>query len=666
MTICLQHISYFFPNTGKIQKCRVVTFTDTCYYNSDGERAAAADRDVTLIPPANSDVTHTPALPLASPNSGDSSSRQVQHNTTDGDSTNYSVEPIRNINADQDTHSDISFSSDSDNDVYSETSDGQFLAPQSPSATSPQGVPLQLDEAQDRRYPRRPRRPINYYESVDLFNIYHSVFSLNACSQVIKIPKSYKEAIVSPQHHQWSKAMRTEIESLKANHTYDLVSPPPGCRPVGGKWIFSCKSDPDHNYKFKARFVAQGYTQNKGINYTETYAPTAHITSIRCIVNIAVQNGFSLHQLDVNNAYLNSDIDYEVYMKQPEGFTKDPKLVCRLNKSIYGLKQSAFLWNATLTKFMASEGLTQSISDPCVFVRRTMNNLLIILIWVDDIIIAGSSEEAIVKFKENFGKKFKIKDLGILRWFLGIQFDVTPNIISMNQTLYCQNIINRFGMSDCVPRTNPCDPSVYELLGQESELCEDKTLYQEIIGSLLYIMIGTRPDIAFVVTLLSRFMNKPTNTHMSLARGVLRYLKYTMHYDLKYVKANDLLITGYSDANFANDLDYKSVSGYAFKLNEASALISWRSSKQTLPATSTCESEYMALHEAACEALFLRELFSELIQLPEQTPRIWSDNMGAIGLAHHQKYHKRSKHIANKFHATRWYIQKGYITVKYV
>ncbi|CAL4127118.1 unnamed protein product, partial [Meganyctiphanes norvegica] len=129
-------------------------------------------------------------------------------------------------------------------------------------------------------------------------------------------------------------------------------------------------------------------------------------------------------------------------------------------------------------------------------------------IWVDDIIIAGSSEEAIVKFKENFGKKFKIKDLGILRWFLGIQFDVTPNIISMNQTLYCQNIINRFGMSDCVPRTNPCDPSVYELLGQESELCEDKTLYQEIIGSLLYIMIGTRPDIAFVVTLLSRFMNK--------------------------------------------------------------------------------------------------------------------------------------------------------------
>ena len=132
----------FFPNTGKIQKCRVVTFTDTCYYNSDGERAAAADRDVTLIPPANSDVTHTPALPLASPNSGDSSSRQVQHNTTDGDSTNYSVEPIRNINADQDTHSDISFSSDSDNDVYSETSDGQFLAPQPPPAASPQGVPL--------------------------------------------------------------------------------------------------------------------------------------------------------------------------------------------------------------------------------------------------------------------------------------------------------------------------------------------------------------------------------------------------------------------------------------------------------------------------------------------------------------------------------------------
>ena len=266
--------------------------------------------------------------------------------------------------------------------------------------------------------------------------------------------------------------MNAEIESLLVNNTYELVPPPPDCKIIGGRWVYSIKRDSQNNIKFKSRYVAQGYTQSKGINYDTTYAPTAHLVSIRMIVNMAVQEGYILHQLDVNNAYLNSDVDYILYMSQPQGFIKNPNLVCKLNKSIYGLKQSAFLWNENLLNFMLNENLTQSIKDPCVFIRNQPNNTLLVLIWVDDIILCGSSDEVIATFKTNFGKRYKIKDLGILSWFLGIQFSISERVISMNQSLYVKNILERFGMEHCAPMSNPCDGSIYTLLKMDSKPLE--------------------------------------------------------------------------------------------------------------------------------------------------------------------------------------------------
>ena len=526
------------------------------------------------------------------------------------------------------------------------------------------------------RYPDWNRRKVdrlgvseNCHEDSDYcsINCIYYVNNFNSCNTIIHVPRTYKQAISSKEAHHWIKAMDDELNKIEANNTWNLEPLPPGREIVGGTWTFKASLDPDGNIEYRARYVAQGFSQSPGIDFKETYAPTAKLQSVRMLNNISAQKQLYMHQADVSSAYLNSDIDHEIYMKQPVGYVKDPNLVCRLNKSIYGLKQSAHLWNNTLINFMKSQNLKQCKLDPCVFMRLSQSETLYVLIWVDDLIIAASSIQTLNNFKANFGAKFKIKDLGPLKWFLGIQFDISENVVSMNQSLYAQNILDRFNMSNCSPRTLPCDPSVYTLLKEESEPLADATKYRELVGSLIYLMTGTRPDLAFVVTLLSRFMHKPTEMHMKIATGVLRYIKHTINYDLKYVRSKEpLKIVGYSDSDFASDSDRRSFSGYGFKLNENSALISWRSCKQNLIATSTCEAEYISLHEATNEALYLRQFYAELTMQPLQTVTIFGDNQGAICLTEHQHCHKRTKHISVKYHATRDYVAKKYVNITYI
>ena len=238
---------------------------------------------------------------------------------------------------------------------------------------------------------------------------------------------------------------------------------------------------------------------------------------------------------------------------------------------------------------------------------------------------------------------------------------------SMNQTLYINTILKKFRNPDARPRSLPCDPEVYELLKEKSDFIENPTVYRELVGSLIYLMTGTRPDICYTVTLLSRFMNKPTKMHLQIAREVLNYLEYTKHYDLKYVRSPEKLqLFGYSYSDWARHSDFHSISGYCLKLNRYSALISWKSSKQTLIAASTCEAEYLALHLATSEALFLRQLFAEITKTDRQTVTIWSDNVGTIALAKHANYHSRTKHIDLKYHIVRDYIKRKAINVLYV
>ena len=501
----------------------------------------------------------------------------------------------------------------------------------------------------------------------NLFSNFNYFSCLNVDHTIINVPNSYKQAMKSPQRKFWIIAMHEEIQSLIRTGTFSCVRRPQNCDIVGGRWVYSVKVDPDGNLRFKARYVAKGYTQIEGLNYNDTYAPTARLTSVRMLISIVVQNDFLIHHVDVNNAYLHSELDYEIYMSQPEGYVQDPNMVWRLNKSIYGLKQSAAMWHSTLLSFMKSQNMTQSICDPCVFRRITKSSTLIVLIWVDDCIIAASDIKTLNAFKRNFGQTFRTKDLGDLSFFLGIQFNIEKNVITMNQKLYIQNILKRFNEYDSKPKSTPCDPSIYEMLKPQSPKLENPTEYRAIVGSLIYLLTGTRPDIAFVVTLLSRFMNKPLKIHMLIARGVLKYLKGTLDFDLKYIKSDTkLAIYGYSDSDYAQDSDRQSVSGYVFKCSPQSALISWRSGKQTLVASSSCEAEYIALHAAVCEALFLRMLYAEFTLKPTQTVHIYVDNMGCICLAKHPSYHNKTKHIDVKFHAIRKYVANKAVSISYI
>ena len=496
--------------------------------------------------------------------------------------------------------------------------------------------------------------------------VYQTCYHINVAA--ITVPNTFNQAINSPQFKNWIAAMDEEILSLHDNNTWVLVKRPQNAHVIGGRWVYQLKCDPRIELRYKARYVAKGFTQKYGVNYLDTYAPTARTNSVKMVVEITVQYTFVIHHCDVTTAYLHSEVDFEdMYMEQPPGYVQDPSLVCKLNKAIYGLKQSAARWHSTLIKFMETQNMVQSVMDPCVFVRKTKFTTLIVLIWVDDLIISGSNIKVVNSFKYEFGKLFKIKDLGELHFFLGIRFNVRQNVISMDQSLYIENILRRFNEIDANPRSLPCDPSVYELLSAKSELLENPRIYRELVGSLIYLMTGTRPDISFVVTLLSRFMNKPTKMHMNIARGVLKYLKGTQHYDLKYVKSKEpLTIYGYSDSDWASANDYQSVSGYAFKMSKNSALISWRSGKQSLVAASSCEAEYIALHAATCEALFLRQLYAELTQSNPITVEIFCDNQGCVSLAKHPSYHKKTKHINIKFHAIRKYVQDKSISLSYV
>ena len=437
---------------------------------------------------------------------------------------------------------------------------------------------------------------------------------------------------------------------------------------MGGRWVFSIKLNPDGIIQFKARYVAKGFTQLPGINYGDTYAPTPTMTTIRIFIQIVVQEALLCHHCDVNNAYLNAPIDFEdVYIMQPEGYVTDPTLCCRLNKAIYGLKQAANRWHATIINFMLSQGLVQGTMDPCVFVRRTKSSTLIVLIWVDDLLIGASDEKVMNQFKTNFAKAFAIKDLGCLKFFLGIEFVFGNNMVSMNQSFYIQQILNKFNMTEAQPRNLPIDPSVYDLLRLPSEELENPTIYREIIGSLIYIMTATRPDIAFAVTLLSRFMQKPTKMHLKLARGILHYLIPTKDYDLKYWRTNEpLKIEGCSDSDWASDIDFQSISGYTFRLNSASALVSWRSGKQSLVAASSCEAEYVALFHAALEGLFIRLVLSELLFAPPLTVMLYGDNIGSITLAKHPAYHRKTRHINIKYHSIRKYVKNKSIALSYI
>jgi len=303
-------------------------------------------------------------------------------------------------------------------------------------------------------------------------------------------------------------------------------------------------------------------------------------------------------------------------VSQPEGYEvfdqNGNKLVCKLNKSLYGLRQSGRNWNTLLNDLLISQNFVQSMSDSCIYSRINDSSSMIILVWVDDLLICSDNENDLISFKRVLSNRFRMKDLGKLSWFLGIQFEYENDCITMFQSNFISRILDKFSMTESTPRTLPCDIHVNKFDFSDSPPLDDPRIYREIIGSLIYIMTCTRPDLSYVITKLSQYMNNPNQAHLNLARNVLRYLKGSIDERLYFRKSSEpLRIFGFCDSDWGGSEDRKSLSGYCFRLSKDSSLISWKTKKQNVVSLSSCEAEYTSLTFAVCEGKFLSQLFAD-------------------------------------------------------
>lgn len=481
-------------------------------------------------------------------------------------------------------------------------------------------------------------------------------------------PQTFEEAISRPDSKKWEQAAQKEYDSILKNKTWNLVDLPPGRKAIGCKWVFKIKYNAAGDIeRYKARLVAKGYSQTQGIDFNETFAPVAKFTSIRILLALAAKHDLEMHQMDVNTAFLNGDLKEEIYMQQPEGFIQagQEDKVCKLQRSIYGLKQAGRSWYDKIDASLSDMGLTRAHADNCVYYRNKNGTIIIVAIYVDDLLILANNMTALHNLKAEISQRFDMKDLGEVHFCLGIQVfrNRHERSIRISQAKYVENILKRFNMLESKPIGTPLDAN-YKLTKEMSPVSEKEAEemrsvpYQSAIGSLMYAMLGTRPDIAYAVGAVSQYCSNPGRGHWTAVKRIFRYLKGTRNYALEYKGSGHLV--GYSDADWAGNVDdRRSTTGYTFLI--AGGAVSWSSKKQPTVALSTTEAEYMALSHATKEAVWIQRFLAEIgFGLAHQTSTIiHTDNQGAIALAKNSVHHARTKHIDIKHHFIREKVETG-------
>ena len=486
-------------------------------------------------------------------------------------------------------------------------------------------------------------------------------------------PRTLKQALQSPHAVEWQSAMNKEHDSLIKNETWDLVPRPKGVNVVGNRWVYKLKRDVSGKIdRFKARLVAQGYTQTHGVDYGEVFSPVARLQTIRSLLALGNSNDLEIHQMDVCTAFLNGELDCEVYMEQPKGFIDPqyPDYVCRLKKGLYGLKQAARCWNTTLDEYMKSAGYRVCSADGCVYIKSekdTNGNIKFVIFpfYVDDAIPISNDNSMLEKEKAALCRRFEMVDNGEISHVLGltVKRDRAQRILTISQPTYLQEMLERFRMDACNPVSTPLEAGrEFHKFSNDDEPF-DREIYQQAIGCLTYVSTSTRPDISAAVGALSQHMAQPSADHWSGIKRIFRYIKGTLNFGLRFAAGNSTL-HGYSDADWAGNKDTRrSTSGYVFRIGDST--ISWSSKKQRTVARSSTEAEYVALSYAAQEAIWLKRLTQSIgMGSPEQQPlTIYEDNNSAIDLTKNAKYHNRTKHIDIAHHFVREQVEMNEISV---
>lgn len=500
--------------------------------------------------------------------------------------------------------------------------------------------------------PKSLRRSFRKFTKTKPFWKQYSSFSAVALAARI-VPISYQAAVAEDNIDFWKPGIDREHDCLLRNNTWTIVDYLPGMHVLPSKYVFRIK-----NGEPKARMVVLGCKQIFGLDYYDTFAPVVKFSTVRSLLAIVAAEDYECEQMDVVTAFLNGDLDEDIYMKIPEGLKDEANegKVCKLNKALYGLKQAPRQWYAKIHEYLVNDlKFESSMNDPCLYIRKAAEVILIIALYVDDLLIIGNSKVDINRIKEEFKKRFEMKDLGPAEVMLGIEIsrDRQNRKLHISQREYIENILHRFRMGESKAVSTPMVRETLQLSGDSQDFLSEDVPYRQAVGCLIYLVSGSRPDISFAVSKLSQFLEKPLQLHWTAVKRVMRYLSGTRTEGIMYDGARGIEIEGFSDSDYAGDiLKRKSTSGYVFLI--AGGAVSWKSKKQPVTATSTCEAEYIACCAASKEAIWLSRILGDIrmLAIPQQVT-IGIDNNGTIHLASNPTINERSKHIDVKFHFVR-------------
>lgn len=485
-------------------------------------------------------------------------------------------------------------------------------------------------------------------------------------------PSTVREALSGPHAAQWKEAMDREMKAHRDNETWKIIKKPTNEKIITSKWVFRIKrNEIGEIVLFKCRLVARGCAQVQGIDFDENFSPVVKAVTLRTLFACAARNGWSIHQLDIETAYLHGILNERVLMQAPEGYDHNGG-VCLLQRPLYGLRQAGRTWFDRLRSALTSLRLTPSEADPCLFTTRRNGRILILTVYVDDLLLFSDCQELRKDVSSKLAKMFPVKDLGLAKFCLGVHItqDQSKKQVLLNQKEYISQILKRFSMSEAKTAITPMEVGLKlvkrsrppEDQGEDGAKAEP---YREAVGCLIHLSQTTRPDICHAVGTVAKFSANPAKEHWSAVKRILRYLKGSIDLQLHFDGHRRDTMTAYADADWGGCEDCRrSTTGYCVQL--AGACVSWNSRKQPTVALSSSEAEYMSVGAAAQEIkwlLNLRELLPNEISRPFP---LWNDNQGAIALSGNAINHKRVKHVDLRHHFIRQMVSEGDLIIRYL
>lgn len=530
-----------------------------------------------------------------------------------------------------------------------------------------------LQEARSIRLPRE-----------DVHHAYHAspVPSVNPVE-----PNTIKQALKSPDAHHWLAASQEELSTHSKNNTWSIVNAsevPKDRRLVGCRWVYRRKYNASNEpTTYKARLVAQGFTQEPGRDFDQASSPVTSLTTIRFLTALAVNEGFHVHQMDVKAAYLNGELKETIYMKLPPGFENNypPESICKLNKSLYGLKQAGKVWYDKLAHTLNESGFTATHVEPCLFYSK--ENDAIVNVYVDDLLILSKDLKTIEDIKNLLSSKFEMKDLGVSNHILGMRINYNRDIgfAQIDLSGYIERCLTDLNLTNVVQYKMPIDPSeTYSIKDADLDSPKDRAdmankPYASAVGKLNWIAYAARPDIAYAVNVCGRFSSKPSIRHWNLVRRIFGYLRRTMNHSITYARSGiringftqgalqHNILEGWTDADLGGCPDTRrSMSGFVF--TAAGGAISWKAKRQRCASTSTAEAEYVAIEQGGREAMWLRQLCGAISRPMNDSIQMFCDNSAAVQIVHNDSISTDFRHIDIKYHAIKDHQSQGKLNIK--